>query len=282
MACCPVVLWCFLTLFYGQSGSLNHCRNFDLDVSTANASIRWRCLFPTPTTFAVKQRGVSGNRLISFKALDGVLAPEQIEFDAVWISPTARRTGLANTFAEHVNLRSSNLESTNNSRCVQILKNIAQSWHITKRCKKHQKVSINCVDMLRHSAPEGRTTKHHKNIKHFISKTPIVSIMRLQSIPKKTVPLGFLRRWIRRRAPLRDGGGRSFVPPQLLHGLLRCLCCLGLCQASLLGTWEPKTRRKTCENTEIWEDDTLNSCRNSEYIIFISRTGCTNSGLTGS
>ena len=80
------------------------------------------------------------------------LAPEQIEFDAVWISPTARRTGLANTFVGHVKLRSSNLESINNNRYFQILKSIAQSWHI----------------------------------KHFVSKTPIISIMRLHSISQKS------------------------------------------------------------------------------------------------
>ena len=129
------VFWLFneccngFSMFYGQSGSLNHCRNFDPDVSTAKASIRWRCLFPTPTTFAVKQRRVH-------------LAPERIEFDGCGVhwTPTARRTGLANTFAEHVKLRSSNLESINNGRCFQILKNIAQSWHITKRYKKKHKL----------------------------------------------------------------------------------------------------------------------------------------------
>ena len=81
------VFWLFneccngFSMFYGQSGSLNHCINFHLDVSPANASIRWRCLFPTPTTFAVQQRRVSGNRPIAFTAHNGVLAPEQIEFD---------------------------------------------------------------------------------------------------------------------------------------------------------------------------------------------------------
>ena len=145
------------------------------------------------------------------------LAPEQIEFDGCGVhwTPTARRTGLANTFVGHVKLRSSNLESINNKRCFQILKSIAQSWHI----------------------------------KHFISKTPIISIMRLHSIPKKAVPLGFLRRrlWLRWWAPLQVGGG--------LLRRLGCLGCLGLCQASLLGTWGfPKQGERNCENTEIfWE-----------------------------
>ena len=36
-------------------------------------------LFPNPTTFAVKQRGVARNNLITFIAHEVVLAPEQIE-----------------------------------------------------------------------------------------------------------------------------------------------------------------------------------------------------------
>ena len=36
-------------------------------------------LFPNPTTFAVKQRGVARNNLVTFIAHEVVLAPEQIE-----------------------------------------------------------------------------------------------------------------------------------------------------------------------------------------------------------
>ena len=125
-------------LFYGQSGSLNHCTNFDLDVSTANAGpIRWRCLFPTPTTFAVQ-------------ATPGLPCAwaDRIRWMRCALDPhCSKDLVLANIFVGHVKLRSSNLESINNNRCFQILKNIAQSWHITKRYKQHQKVSINCVDM---------------------------------------------------------------------------------------------------------------------------------------
>ena len=90
-----VVQWCYdvfwlcneccngFSKFYGQSGS----KPCTIVQTLTSMSIHGKplhlltLLFPTPTTFEVKHRGVARHSLITFIAHEGVLAPEQIEFN---------------------------------------------------------------------------------------------------------------------------------------------------------------------------------------------------------